>query len=213
MNNATFWIVAGPNGAGKTTLVQSGPIAELVRDVEFLNPDDVSLLMLCNQGFAGWSDVPEKILRDTFIRAADAVFQQIKSALEQGRSIGVETVLSTDKYRPLIENVLEGHGSVGLIYVTLSSSAIAVSRVQNRISCGGHAVPVDKITERWQRSLDGLEWYLRNVSAFWIFDNSGSTSGVAPKYLATGQKGALLAFDETATFPELRRVLSKLPRQ
>src|SRR5689334_5846256 len=126
MSNPTFWIVAGPNGAGKTTLAQSGPISELVKDVEFLNPDDVSLEMLHNQGYARWSEVPENTLRDTFVRAAETVFERIQTVLGQGLSVGVETVLSTDKYQPVIESVLNRQGTVGLIYVALSSPAIAV---------------------------------------------------------------------------------------
>jgi len=213
MRKPTFWIVAGPNGAGKTTLVQSSPISALLADVEFVNPDDISLQRLREKGYANWADVPENILRETFISAANEVSERIEAALKQGRSIGVETVLSTEKYRPIIESVLKDQGSVGLIYVALASPAISQARVHDRVKQGGHGVPADKITARWQRSLDGLNWYLRAVSAFWIVDNSNWDPTLPPRYLAVGQDAELIDYDESATFPELRHILSQLPHR
>ena len=46
MSPPEFWIVAGPNGAGKTTCVQKEPISRLLPDVQFLNPDDLTLAKL-----------------------------------------------------------------------------------------------------------------------------------------------------------------------
>lgn len=49
-----FWIIAGPNGAGKTTTVQRLPIARLLANIPFLNPDAVTLSKLQQAGYAGF---------------------------------------------------------------------------------------------------------------------------------------------------------------
>src|SRR5262245_57224724 len=98
-----FWLIAGPNGAGKTTIVQRGPISELLENVNFLNPDDVALENRKASGYSKWEDVPEQLLKKAFIDAANEVYDRLRIQLEQGESVGAETVLSTDKYRPLVE--------------------------------------------------------------------------------------------------------------
>jgi predicted ABC-type ATPase len=41
-----------------------------------------------------------------------------------------------------------------------------------RVRKGGHDVPVDKITERWKRSLQQLPWFLDQADWALLFDNS-----------------------------------------
>ena len=120
-----LWIVAGPNGAGKTTCVQKEPISQILPSVTFLNPDNLTLEKLVARGYSGFADAPVDIQTSLFFESADEVFARLTDALSQNQSVGVETVLSSDKYRPLVELVEEKAGFVGLIYITLTSPAIA----------------------------------------------------------------------------------------
>ena len=54
------------------------------------------------------------------------------------------------------------------------SPLINVSRVRNRILKGGHAVPEDKITSRYFRSLNLLTGAINETYRSFIFDNSGN---------------------------------------
>ncbi|OAI55092.1 hypothetical protein AYO44_02835 [Planctomycetaceae bacterium SCGC AG-212-F19] len=206
-----LWIVAGPNGAGKTTCVQKDPIAGLLPNVVFLNPDDRTLLKLRSTGYQGFADAPVAVQTRLFIESADEVYRELETMLTQGRAVGVETVLSSNKYVPLVDDVRARGGFVGLIYITLASPAIARERVAARVRRGGHGVPNEKIALRWQRSLDTLPWFAARASAFWVIDNSDSDPNMPPPLIASGKAGKL-AFLADQSFPELRLALATLPR-
>ncbi len=204
-----FWIVAGPNGAGKTTCVQKEPIARILPGVTFLNPDDRTLSKLHHLGYRGFRDAPPEIQHRLFIESANEVQRDLEFRIEAGSPVGVETVLSSEKYCPIVERVRAARGFVGLIYVALSSPQLAVDRVAERVRKGGHGVPPSKIESRWFRSLTNLKWFARHATAFWVFDNSDSNSANMPVLIAQGQSGSLIRIDKQA-FAEIKETLSKL---
>jgi predicted ABC-type ATPase len=206
---AEFWIVAGPNGAGKSTLVQRGPLADRINPATFLNPDDVALEILRGRRFSTFAAAPPDVLRKAFLDAANAVFDDMTARIPGGEAVVVETVLSSDKYRPVVESVLEREGFFGLIYVWLDSPETACVRVRKRVSRGGHDVPADKIAARWRRSIENLAWFLPRATRFWIYDNTNSDADVAPSLLAEGGHGKC-SFVSPEAPPDL---LAVLPQQ
>jgi predicted ABC-type ATPase len=89
--------------------------------------------------------------------------------------VGVETVLSTDKYRRLVTAARGLRFLVRLTYVILDSPQRCIERVRQRVKKGGHAVPEDKIVERYTRSLDQLPWFLDQADEAWLLDNSDAS--------------------------------------
>ncbi|MDB5391835.1 MAG: hypothetical protein JWM11_7481 [Planctomycetaceae bacterium] len=206
----TLWIVAGPNGAGKTTGVQRLKIKQLLSGVRFLNPDDRTKSKLIALGYQGFADAPQEIQFEAFKTSANEVSAELEHAVENGEQIGIETVLSTDKYRALVVRVIELGGSLGIIYVALASPEIAIERVARRVSRGGHGVPADKITKRWQDSLLKLDWYLRHATRFFVYDNSASDVSVAgPRLVCRGEFGRI-SFIAEDCFEELRSALERI---
>lgn len=134
----------------------------------------------------------------------------LQTALRRGEAIGVETVLSSGKYQPLVELVRGQGGFVGLIYVALASPDLACARVARRVQAGGHDVPAEKIRARWQRSLANLPWFAAHASAFWVFDNSDEHPEVLPRLMAAG-RSAVMDFLESSAGEALRTSLSSLP--
>lgn len=212
MKAPQFWIVAGPNGAGKTTCVQKEPISNLLQDVTFLNPDDRTLIKLQEMGYQGFVDAPVDVQTRMFIESADEVFSELQIHIAAGTPVGVETVLSSSKYQSLVDSVMKRDGTVGLIYVALSSSAIARDRVAARVRRGGHGIPDDKIDKRWQRSLENLRWFAEHSTAFWVVDNSDSNPANPPVLLASGKLGFLDYLNDKA-FPELMASLLSMSRK
>ena len=206
---AQFWIVAGPNGAGKTTCVQAEPIRGVLPAIPFLNPDDVTKQLLDERGIARFADAPAGVLRECFVRAAEEVERQLIDTIGRGESVGIETVLSTDKYRPLVEQVRRLGGELHLVYVTVASPEISVRRVAIRVAKGGHDVPSDKIAERYRRSLANLGWFAAHSRSFWVFDNSDPAP--RPVMRAYGSRGKLEYLDPDSP-PPLLAALSALPR-
>ena len=191
MATPEVWLVGGPNGAGKTTFVQAHSVAGLFPHVRFLNPDDLARERLTAEGWRGFAEAPLVKQRAAFLHAARHVIQQVNEALSEGEAIGVETVLSTEKYQPVVERVRTTGGFVGLIYVGLESPELACRRVTRRVGEGGHPVPPEKIRNRWHRSLATLPWFVSRASMFWIFDNSDEKPDSPPLLVARGANGNL----------------------
>ena len=60
-----------------------------------------------------------------------------------------------------------------LYFVATEDPEINVSRVQHRVSTGGHPVPRDKIISRYARSLSLLSSAVACAHRAYVFDNSG----------------------------------------
>lgn len=85
-----------------------------------------------------------------------------------------ETVMSSpDKIEFLAEAQRRGYRTY-LYYVATADPVINISRVENRVLDGGHAVPVDKITDRYRRSLSLLRDAIKHTNRAYIFDNSAA---------------------------------------
>ncbi len=206
-----FWLIAGPNGAGKSTLVRGEPLRDLLPVIHPLNADDWTLHSLQQRGYDSFRDAPPAVLVRTFVEASDAVFGEVVARLEKGEAVCVETVLSTDKYCPVVNQVAAAGGYFALVYVALRSPALAAERVANRVRAGGHDVPTDKIHARWHRSLEWLAWFAAKTSVFWVFDNSDATPDLPPLLIAHGVAGRARVLEPDA-IPEITRALSGLPR-
>ena len=102
--------------------------------------------------------------------AADFLRQEL---LKQKTSFTLETVMSSpDKVR-LLEQAQELGYRTYLYYIATDDPAINISRVRNRVQQGGHAVPEDKISSRYYRSLSLLMSAIRHSNRAYVFDNSG----------------------------------------
>lgn len=213
---AELWILAGPNGSGKTTLARQvaealpddGNVLWTVGQVLFLNPDAVTLGRLRRAGFGGFADAPGEVLRETFLASARDVEAAIDALVNVDGRIGVETVLSTEKYRTHVEAVLARGGAVRMIYVIVNDPAINVERVRQRVAAGGHDVPTEKIHERWGKSLKNMPWFASRCENFWVFDNSSSDPDLPPVLVAFGSRGVVV--ERQPTFQELEIALSAI---
>jgi predicted ABC-type ATPase len=143
-----FWLIAGPNGAGKSTFVRGEPLHDLLASVRFLNADDRTLQLLQQRGYGGFLNAPQEVLVEAFIQASESVFGELVARLEKGEAVCVETVLSTDKYCPVVNQVAAAGGYFAFVYVALRKPELSVERVANRVRAGGHDVPTDKIRAR-----------------------------------------------------------------
>jgi predicted ABC-type ATPase len=138
-----------------------------------------------------------------------AAVQRIEAWLEASihahQTVGVETVLSTVKYRRLVLEAKARQYEIRLIYLLLDSPEHNVARVRLRVAKGGHAVPEDKIRDRYARSLEQLPWFLSQAEQAWIFDNSDAV----PRRIAQKQDG-LVTLDPAA-LPAIVAAVSRIP--
>ena len=159
-----FWIVAGPNGSGKSSLYGNTEIEAFDQSVWIINPDLLTRRI---------QDVERLPLAKANLEAVIRIEAWLEASIRAHQTVGVETVLSTDKYRRLVDEAKRRQFEFRLIFVMLTSPDLNVQRVRMRVMEGGHDVPEAKIRDRWVKSLRQLPWFLEQADQAVIFDNSG----------------------------------------
>lgn len=160
-----FLIVAGPNGSGKSSAYLDTDIEAGGRSVWIVNPDLLTARIRA---------VERLSQRDANLAAVMRIEAWLDASIEVHKTVGVETVLSTGKYRRLVEKA-KSHGfAIWLLYVVLDSPERNIDRVRLRVRKGGHDVPEDKIRSRYAKSLAQFPWFLDQADEAWLYDNSGA---------------------------------------
>ena len=166
LDKPRLWIVAGPNGSGKSTLYGKTDIQEFGRSVWIINPDILTAHIAKQEKLRHGEANAETLNR---------ISRWLTASINAYRTIGVETVLSTGKYRRLVRMAKARGFEIRLIYVTLHDVALNIQRVRARVRDGGHSVPVEKVKARRKRSYKQLPWFLDHADMALIYDNSSRT--------------------------------------
>ncbi len=185
-----LWIVAGPNGSGKSTLYGRDTDFEIVgKSVWIINPDLLTARLV---------DVEKLEQQTANIAALNRIMDWLQASIATHQTIGVETVLSSDKYRALVETAKARGYEVRLIYVMVQDAATNIARVATRVRTGGHNVPTDRIVQRRARSLAQLPWFLHAADLALLLDNTQAE----PRLMGEKTGGVITLYD--GAFPELR---------
>lgn len=156
-------VIAGPNGAGKTTFARSFLPAE-AQLPRFINAD------LIAAGLAPFA--PETAA----VRAGRLMLQEIDHSVRTNQSFAIETTLSGMGYlRHIAQWRTQGY-RVSLFFLKLPDAGTAIARVAERVSQGGHDIPVAVIRRRFAAGWQNFERFYRDAVDDWaVYDNSGST--------------------------------------
>jgi predicted ABC-type ATPase len=177
-----FWILGGPNGSGKSSLYdERTDIQSFGRSVWIINPDLTARRIRQVEGLGE---------TEANLAAVQRIEAWVEASIRAHQTVGVETVLSTGKYRRLVDLAKAHSFDVHLIYVLLDSPDRNVERVTLRVAKGGHAVPEDRIRARYVRSLDQMPWFLDRADRAWMFDNSGGRP-----HLIGQKQGSVITLD------------------
>ncbi|MDP1682542.1 MAG: zeta toxin family protein [Burkholderiales bacterium] len=161
MNEKKILIIAGPNGAGKTTFAQ-----------EFL-PDEAECPHFVNADLiaAGLSPFAPELAA---LRAGRIMLEQIHEHVRKGERFAFETTLSGRIYLRLIPRWQAQGYVVKLFFLQLPSPEMAVARVRQRVSAGGHNVQEDVVRRRFDAGLRNFEQFYKPLVDEWVlYDNSG----------------------------------------
>jgi replicative DNA helicase len=151
-------MIAGPNGSGKTTLTQH----LLRKDIdlgEYINPDDIAA------GLTG-------TLAERTKQAQLIADKQRDECISAKRSFSFETVMSHPSKIEILVRAKEAGYTVFLYFVGTDDPQTNIERVALRVAQGGHAVPDDKVRDRWLRTMTLLQQAIRSSDRSYIFDNS-----------------------------------------
>ncbi|MDZ7667459.1 MAG: zeta toxin family protein [Desulfotignum sp.] len=156
-NPRQLWVLAGGNGAGKSTfynlyLAEYGITfvnADLIaKDLNSLNPEEVSY------------------------DAATLAAEIRENLILQGISFCFETVFSHESKIDFLARAKVNGYTIILVYIHLFDASLNQARVKQRISEGGHSVPIEKIYSRIPRSMQHIKTALSIVDEARILDNS-----------------------------------------
>ncbi len=174
MNMKKILIIAGPNGAGKTTFAEEF-LPNEASCPEFVNADLIA---------AGLSPFqPDQVA----FAAARLMLERIDHLVTVGKSFALETTLSSRCYLRLIPQWKASGYRVKLCFLKLPDADFAIRRVAQRVSFGGHDIPVETIRRRFDRGWENLKCdYIGIVDEWAIYD----ASRTPPLLIETGDKRA-----------------------
>ena len=152
-----LWLLAGGNGAGKTTFYD-----------QFLDPKGIKLVN---------ADVIAEVINpnnpeSVGYEAASLVDQMREYLLLKGVTFCFETVFSHVSKIDFIAKANAYGYEIILVYIHLDTPELNVARVHQRVTSGGHSVPVDKIHSRIPRTMKNIAKALPLVNEARLLDNS-----------------------------------------
>jgi predicted ABC-type ATPase len=154
-------VLAGPNGAGKSTASEK-LLQESFKVSEFVNADVIA------RGLSAFH--PEGVA----VAAGRIMLTRLRELASDRKDFAFETTLASRSFAPWLNRLIETGYSLKLFFFWLPSAEMAVRRVAQRVSTGGHSVPEDAIRRRYERGLDNLfseympladNWFVCNGSA------------------------------------------------
>lgn len=158
--NKNLYIISGCNGAGKTT-ASFTVLPEILQCKEFVNADEIA------KGLSPFN--PESVA----IEAGRLMLQRIDELLERDETFSIETTLATKSYINLVRRAQAKGYRVHLIFFWLETSELAVQRVAERVSKGGHNIPTEVIHRRYVAGIRNLfKTFMSEVDLWMIYDNS-----------------------------------------
>ena len=166
LSRPQLWIIAGPNGSGKSSAYSLLGVESPKDTIWIINPDLLAKRI---------SEQESLLLNDANLQAVVRIEAWLYASVEAYQTIGVETVLSSGKYRRLVEAAKSKGFEINLVYVYLDDVELNIQRVRMRHRKGGHDVPEGKIRERRQRSFDQLAWFFDAADRAFILNNSGAS--------------------------------------
>ena len=154
-----LYIIAGCNGAGKTTASYS-VLPEALECRTFVNADEIA------KGLSPFQ--PETMA----IQAGRIMLQRIDDLIIRGQDFAFETTLATKSYIQTIKKAQALNYYVTIVYFWLKSPQLAIERVQERVSEGGHHIPNDIVIRRYERGLSNFFNLYYPMSDYWMLINN-----------------------------------------
>ena len=164
-------IIAGPNGAGKTT---AAPLLlqRAFAVTEFVNADFIAQgISVFDPGAAA-------------MEAGRVMLKRLDQLGEERANFAFETTLASRSFAPRIVRLQAAGYDFHLNYLWIPSADLAVTRVAERVSLGGHDVPDDVVRRRYEKGLRNFFRIYAPLAKAWHFYDNRKADG--PRLVAEG---------------------------
>jgi predicted ABC-type ATPase len=155
-----YTIFAGINGAGKSSLYKM-----LVNSER----DTLGLRLNVDERVAERGDWRDAALQ---VKCAKEILTEINNCMKNNVSFNQETTLSGMTTVKKIIQAKEKGFFVRLYYVFIDNPELAITRIKERVSRGGHGIPDELVRERFRASLDSLKIVIPYCNQVEIYDNT-----------------------------------------
>lgn len=154
-------VIAGPNGAGKTTFAR-----------EFL-PSDAGVIHFVNADLIAGGLSPLRP-RAAALAAGRIFIAEIERLAAADADFAFETTLSGRAHLARLRRWRDRGYRLEMIFLRLSSPALAARRVACRVRQGGHDVAREDLVRRFSRGWANFAAAYRPLMHAWaVYDNSG----------------------------------------
>jgi predicted ABC-type ATPase len=190
-NRGSIYVLAGCNGAGKSSI---GGAALVESGARFYNPDEAARKILAAN--AHLDPLP------TMAEANAAAWSQgrtlLERAIDQHLDFAFETTLGGQTMTELLERAASDGLAVHVWFAGLQGVELHLERVRQRVACGGHDIPREKIVERYDGGRKNLIRLLPQLASLRVHDNSVEAApehGLtpAPRLLLRGVERKIVA--------------------
>ena len=148
-----YTIIGGVNGAGKSSL--TGVLKSMGTDLgPIIDVDKIA------QSLGGRN-----------VEAGKAAIQKIEDYLKHGVSFTQETTLAGHRPTQIAQKAKALGYHIRLCYVGLNSLEDSLIRIQNRLKRGGHGIPEEDVTRRYDNRFPDLFKVLVYCDEATFFDN------------------------------------------
>ena len=142
-----LYIISGCNGAGKTTASYT-VLPEILNCKEFVNADEIA------RGLSPFN--PDSVA----IEAGRLMLKRIDELLEKDESFSIETTLATRSYINLVRRAQAKGYVVKVLFFWLNSPELALLRIAERVSKGGHNIPAEIARRRYVAGISNFFHFL-----------------------------------------------------
>ena len=141
------------------------------------------------------------------------MLQRIEELVEAGASFALETTLSGLAYSRSIPRWQSLGYRVELYFLSLGHADMAVERVRNRVSEGGHHIPEDVIRRRFEAGLTNLHHKYKDLVNSWaLYGNSGHNRKILDRDKSTTIQDAPIGSGQVYSGIDLERASAALRR-
>lgn len=161
-------VAAGVNGAGKSTII--GRYIETAGGA-YYNPDERTRALIAG----GLSEDQANA------RSWKEGYDALRQAVDVNASFIFETTLGGRSIAAELFRALALGRDVTIYYIGLADVDLHIRRVAARVRRGGHAIPEQKIRERFATSRENLLSFIGTKAAIRVWDNSEEDAEGRPR--------------------------------
>ena len=189
VRNKNIYIIAGSNGSGKTTFAKKF-LPDYARCRHFVNSD------LIAQGLSPFSP------QVAAMKAGRLVLEQINELAKKSLNFGFETTLAGKSYINRLKKLKQNGYSLHLFFLWIPTVELAVARIKDRVTDGGHNVPTQDVRRRFSRGIHNFFKFYKPLLNSWMLLNNSSTT---PSLIAK-EKGKQLTIINKDVFKNILKM-------